>query len=57
MEQYKYLPLPVNSIISSFDENKDLYHECARLVAELDQIGWTAEYGLDGQLHDLEKIT
>ncbi len=50
------LPQNIQDIIFSFDENKDKYKECARVVAELEPLGYTMDYGLDGELFALKKI-
>ena len=49
-------PSSVEKIISSLDENKDLYEECKRMIEELEKIGWTADYELSGELVDLRQI-
>ncbi len=44
-------------ILNSFNEDADAYAECKRIVSELESIGWTAEWGLDGELYDLKQIS
>lgn len=53
---YNQFPVEVNAILDTFDENEDGYAECARIVNELNLIGWTAEYYLDAELYDIKPI-
>ena len=55
-QEYELLPTEVKSIVDSWDDNKDLYGECARIKAELETIGWTCDYGLDGEICDVVKL-
>lgn len=55
-EEYEFLPDNVKLIVDSWDDNKDLYKECARIKTELEAIGWTCDYGLDGMVYDVMKI-
>lgn len=50
------LPEVVQVILNSYDDDKELYEECDRIIEELEQHGYTAEYGLDGQIHSLKKL-
>lgn len=54
---YDQFPVEVKTILGTFDENKDGYAECARMVNELNLIGWTAEYYLDAELYDVKPIS
>jgi hypothetical protein len=55
LEQISTTPEHVQAIVSSFDcETNDPYRECERVVAALALIGWDADYGLDGELTDLQ---
>lgn len=53
-EQYDSLPENIKGIVDSWDDNKNLYDECARIKQELECIGWTCEYGLDGMVYDVK---
>ena len=54
---FTQLPKDVQDVLSSFDENQDnRYHECARVITELESIGWTADYDLAGEIHSLKKL-
>jgi hypothetical protein len=46
---YDNAPPKVKKILNSFDEDGSLYEECVRVVEKLNQVGYTAEFGLDGQ--------
>ncbi len=48
-------PEEVQTIINSFDDNKGLYRECERLLIELEPLGYSFEYGLDGSPYNLTK--
>jgi hypothetical protein len=53
-EVYEILPEKVTTIIETYDENAgNLWDECKRIITELEQIGWTAEYDMAGDLIDL----
>lgn len=43
-------PVAVQAILDSFDTDADPYKECTQIVEQLEQIGWTADFGLDGIL-------
>jgi hypothetical protein len=57
LEHYETLPEEVQAILDSWDDNEELYSECERLLQELAVHGYTADYGLDGQLVDLKRIS
>ena len=50
-------PIEVTKILNSFNEDADAYAECKRIVSELESIGWTADWGLDGELYDLKPLS
>jgi hypothetical protein len=59
-EQYETLPPEVQSIIEKYnlielDKGMD-YPDCKNFVAELEQVGYTCDYGLDAQPYDLKKL-
>ncbi len=54
MEEYDLLPEEIKNILDTYDENKSLYQECQRIKEELEQVNWTCEYGLDGQIYDIK---
>ena len=50
------LPLEVQAILEKYS-NKDFnYENCSNLVDELEQVGYTCEYGLDASPYDLKKV-
>ena len=53
--EYHLLPDHIQDIIHSFDENKDAYQECKRVLKELKPHGYTFEYYLDGVPFNLKK--
>ena len=53
--EYNKLPTDVRQIIDNFHEERDQYKECSRIISELNNIGWDADYGLDGILYDFKK--
>ena len=55
-EEYDNLPDNVKDIINSFDEDLDSYVECERIISELNLIGYTAEYYLDGVLFNITPL-
>jgi len=55
-EEYENLPQEIKNIVDSWDDNKDLYAECNRIQKELEQKGWTCDYGLDGMVYDVKQV-
>lgn len=53
-EEYDNLPEEIKTIVDSYDEDGDLYAECSRIQEELEQIGWTCDYYLDGIIYDVK---
>tara|TARA_R110001592_G_scaffold26895_3_gene100227 strand:+ start:2628 stop:5447 length:2820 start_codon:yes stop_codon:yes gene_type:complete len=56
LEEYDLLPSEVNEIIDQFDFDGDLYKEAEKTIKKLEKVGWTADYGLDGDIFDLKPI-
>jgi len=50
-EEYELLPEAVKKIVDFWDEDMDMYEQAAKIRTELEQIGWTCDYGLDGEIH------
>jgi len=54
------LPKSVQYLIISFENRReqglDAYKNCALLVEQLNAIGWTCDYGLDGEPYDFKKL-
>lgn len=55
-EFYEELPPHVLAIIDSYDEEKELYKECARVQKEFQAVGYTCDYGLCGEPYHLRRI-
>ena len=56
-QEYNNLPQDIKNVVDSWDDNKDLYAECRRIRSELEQMGWTCDYGLDGEVYDVRSKT
>jgi len=52
-ETPEMIPVAIQDIMDSADENKDPYKECQRMLEEVNKLGYTFEYGLDGEPHSL----
>ena len=52
---YENFPDEVKCIVDSWDDNKNLYEECARIKVELEHIGWTCDYDLSGEVYDVRE--
>ena len=53
--QYDALPEDVKNILSTLNEDLDQYEECTRITKELNSIGWTCSFGLDGVIDNVYK--
>tara|TARA_R110001599_G_scaffold19026_1_gene73280 strand:+ start:170 stop:505 length:336 start_codon:yes stop_codon:yes gene_type:complete len=49
--EYDNFPQEVKAIVDTYDDNENLYEECRRIQKELEHIGWTCDYGLDGGVY------
>ena len=49
------LPQEVQNILDTFDFNEDSYKECGRIIVLLNNIGYDADYDLNGEI-DLNSI-
>ena len=50
------LPLEVQAILDKYEESDFSYESCGNLVAELEEVGYTCDYGLDATPYDLRKV-
>jgi len=60
MDLFEYpelIPDVISDIIESYNEDADLYAENKRMLKEMNQHGYTFEYGLDGVPYDLRKMS
>lgn len=55
-QEYDNLPQNIKEIVDSWDEEKEKYAECSRIQKELEQVGWTCNYGLDGEIFDVKEF-
>lgn len=55
-ERYDTLPENVQVILEKYSNDENTYEACGLLVAELEAVGYTCEYGLDAVPHDLRKL-
>lgn len=53
--EYDELPKDIRQIVDTFDDSVEGYQECNRIISELNKVGWTADYYLDGVLFDFRK--
>ena len=55
-ETPELIPAEVQNVLDSWDQDGDPYKECTRLEIELAPLGYTFEWGLDGEPYNLQKI-
>lgn len=55
-EHTETLPLEVQAILNKYCDGDNTYEKCAELVAELETVGYTCEYGLDAEPFNLQRI-
>lgn len=55
-EHYETLPDNVKSIINSYENEENDYNTCQRLIDDLEEVGYTCEFGLDAEPFNLQKI-
>lgn len=55
-EEYESLPENVRTAIESFDADGNSYEECARVQKLVEKLGYTFDYGLDGEPYSLRKM-
>jgi hypothetical protein len=49
-------PQEVRNIIEKYEEMGTSYDTCHKLIKELEQVGYTCDYGLDGIPYELTTI-
>lgn len=55
-ENYNDMPSNLMAVIEKYDNTDGLsYNECAAMLIDVEAIGYTFEYGLDGIPYDLKK--
>jgi hypothetical protein len=55
-EYYETLPQEVQDIIEKYYDGVNTYDNCAKLIVELEKVGYTCDYGLDACPYGLKKI-
>ena len=56
-DNHNRLPKAVKAAIALYNDSKgDLYASCEIMLATLEQIGYTFDYGLDGVPYDLRPV-
>ena len=55
-ETLDLIPQEVRNIIEKYEEAGADYKMCQNLIKELEQVGYTCEFGLDGVPYNLKKI-
>ena len=55
-ETPEVLPKEVQAILEKYSQSDFNYEQCNYLVDELEQVGYTCEFGLDAIPYDLKKI-
>jgi hypothetical protein len=55
-ETPELIPDEVQAVLETFDENVDPYKELARLVNEIEPLGYTFDYYLDAEPYGLRPI-
>jgi hypothetical protein len=50
------LPQEVKDILAKYEEMGTSYDTCHKLIKDLEQVGYTCDYGLDGIPYELQKI-
>lgn len=54
-EEFEDLPQNVLDILDQCTGDED-YEDCKRIIKELNEIGWTADFGLSAELFDFKKL-
>lgn len=55
--EYDNFPQEVKAIVDTYNDNENLYEECSRIKTELEQIGWTCDYDLSGEVFNVKQKT
>lgn len=54
-ECYNTLPMSVQEVLHKHSEMDNDYQNCEDLIKELNEVGYTCDYGLDGIPYELKK--
>lgn len=55
-ETPELIPSNVQKILNTWKDEGCRYKQCRKLLKKLNKIGYTFDYGLDGEPYDLHKI-
>ena len=55
-EHYETLPIEVREVLEKHSNDDNTYENCDELIIDLEKVGYTCDYGLDGVPFDLRKI-
>jgi hypothetical protein len=55
-EHYETLPKKVQKVLEKHQNDDNEYENCEELIKDLNKVGYTCDYGLDGVPYDLKKI-
>jgi len=55
-QEFDSLPEEVKTILSTFDDNEDLYKECLKIETKLTDIGYQCDYDLSGTIYDVKPL-
>lgn len=55
-ESYETLPMNVQEVLSKHSEMENDYQSCDELIKDLNEVGYTCDYGLDGIPYELKKL-
>ena len=55
-EHYETLPIEVREVLEKHNNDDNTYENCRKLVEDLEKVGYTCDYYLDGIPYDLKKI-
>ena len=55
-QDYDRLHQQVKDVLSTFDDNQDLYSECKRIQKELNAIGYDCDYDLSGTITEVTDL-
>lgn len=50
------LPQEVQEVLEKHSSMENSYEDCNKLIVELEAVGYTCDYGLDGVPYDLKQI-
>lgn len=55
-ETYEVLPKEVQLVLEKHQNDDAEYDNCEELIKDLNEVGYTCDYGLDGVPYDLKKL-